>query len=328
MDTPFCRSVLYHGKLSTPCLAELNISEAKLPCVRNLFVTAFPGSGTLFTATQLRKLNYLVAHESHHLEELELKPDVLVSWYSRTDVWRLPRFVRGPNVTAGIAHDPHWRKAYHVGGHRKIDGVLLNRCLYRRVLLQTREPLATIRSCLQMSVAAMEYDVLADQLLARGLALAGNTSACLPVRPRKVRCDLRSTSSRRSLVAYLLCRWILWMEAALLAADWHFAIEDVGSDPVHLCTLLGLHGLPAPFLNANLPAGSRVRAGAACQIPGAVAPARVQAGQHRHSTHEQVVPLTWAEACEAHEEAARRAFALARSLGYRYGQRQTLSCER
>lgn len=92
-----CHTLLYHGRLHGPCLAARGLSVDTLPCVRSLLITSFPGSGSAAMARRLERvltLRFNSVHESHVFE-----PDVLVSWLSRTDVWRLGA------TTCGLAVD-------------------------------------------------------------------------------------------------------------------------------------------------------------------------------------------------------------------------------
>jgi len=302
---PTCHTLLFHGVLSEPCLALRNLTASDLPCVRSLLVTTFPGSASLAMATMLQAAhNSTVVHENHPLET-----DVLVSWSSRTDAWRL-----ASSFSSGEAHDPAFRKRPYgiVGrGMHKVDWPL-SRCLYQRVLVQTREPLAAIRSTLVLSVRYPAYDVLADQLLARSDAAL--LSECkLPVRPVGSCWNLAEREARQPLVTYLTRRWVMWMSAALDVADGRYAIEQTGTNASHVCKLGRLASCKGSV--AGNGATSKHHDHRTEQI-------------HSHSSHDEVPPLTWEELCRADHQAARRALALATEhMGYSYDPATLASIE-
>ena len=308
LSSPSCTTILFHGKLSEPCLSQRNLTTSSLPCVRQLFITSFPGSATHAWAIQLRKKGITTTHESHFLEA-----DVHVSWLSRTDVWQL-----SPNFTARSALDPGSLLAY--GGMRarswpgrELRGrELFSRCLYRRVLLQTREPLAAIRSHMILAVTCRSYDLLADQHLARSNASA--LAVCgLPLVPRAVARpnQLNSTLLRKPLVAYLLHRWWMWMVSALAVADGHYAIEREGSNLSRVCEMGGLNAWDcSPTYRGPAAHGAN------------------QGSVSSHSSHEQVPSVTWPEACAANADAALRVRRLANQLGYQYdGEDRNLAAD-
>ena len=296
---PSCHSMLFHGKLSEPCIARRQLTVAELPCVGKLLITGYPGSGTLTTTVRLRKKGFITAHEFHALES-----DQLVSWLSRTDVWRL-----GRNFTAGPAFDSTALRQFygitrplvdlHITGMGRV--MRLSRCLYRRVLLQTREPLATIRSSLFTWARNRAWDVMADQLFARSDATS--LAVCdLPVAPpSRRRVDLNSTRSRRPIISYALHRYWLWMSAAAAASDAHFAVERE-LNISRVCAVLG--GLDPAMCYApdGKPVGSSQHEG------------------NQHAT-KSIKRITWLEACAANKQAAIRVYQLARTFGYRYAER-------
>ena len=119
---PSCHTQLFHGRLSTACLAGRNLTAAQLPCTRTLFIVAFPGSGTSAMAQRLQR-TLRNTHTTLH-EETSREPDVLVSWLSRTDVWRLARRSDGPaNATCGLAVEEsvyshyRWTRNRHQSPH-------------------------------------------------------------------------------------------------------------------------------------------------------------------------------------------------------------------
>ncbi len=91
-----CETTLFHGRLSEACLARRNLSAANLPCVRSLLITAVAGSGTENMALRLNAV-----HEAHGR-----RSDVLVSWYSRTDVWGLTHAAAAAAAAARVRLDP------------------------------------------------------------------------------------------------------------------------------------------------------------------------------------------------------------------------------
>ena len=317
---PSCHTVLFHGKLDHQCLAARNVTEAQLPCVRSLSIASYPGSGTTAMAVALRRLGLTVAHESHHLET-----DVIVSWLSRSDAWRVGRGHGAvPDfTTAGPAHDPTYRRrTYRIPwawGERRVDTMRLSRCLYRRLLLQAREPLAALRSSLSMTKLVPEYSILFDQLLARsGSALLRRCP--LPVRPMGVRYNLTDEASRRPLVRYEVRRWTLWMESALGVADASYRIEGTGANATAVC-LLG--GLPAARCTGAAEAARSSTSGAASRRVTGLHQATTS--RNRHSGHQTVPPLSWAEVCAADAAAARHVHSLAERLGYSY-DRSAVPC--
>ena len=325
-DHDHCHSLLLHGKLNEQCLALRNISIPRLPCVKQLLITSFPGSGTYEMAKQL---GALAVHEEHWRES-----NVLVSWFSRTDAWQVgPSFDGGPSYdTSVLAFYPPDR------GINLANMERLSRCLYHRVLLQTREPLAAIRSTLVVACSMPAYFAMADQLLARGrsrvvtecgspIAPINNiTAAKSSVMATRHAAAAASDSSQsmcawraapmkdiardhqllKPLLAYLLRLWFTWMSAAAEVADSTFAVERTTLSEV--CSLGGI--------------STKVRA---CKLR---RPAWIQEGQtgqavhmrHANANASEVTQLnlSWRQAFEADPLAAERAYALASSFGYTY----------
>ena len=327
---PSCHTLLFHGRLSGRCLRERNLSAAKLPCVRQLFITGYPGSATRAMADrlagqlrwshtrpkELRLPKFLtVAHEVHSIES-----DILVSWLSRTDAWQLRVGVQKGFATqlsvdkSAYALYP-WMRGRHANGMGNL--LKLSRCLYRRVLLQTREPLATLRSVLTLFCGGTSYFVMADQLIARsGSTLLEQCDS--PVAPnvtrheqgqQDIRCPFywqiaNSTVGRRPLLRYLLRSWFLWVGTAFNAADAHFAVERDGRYLANVCALGGI--ICRNESMSDVQGTSSLR-------------------KFSHSTYDAVQPITWHEAYAADAEAAALVRNLAERLGYSYEPVQALA---
>lgn len=286
-----CHNALFHGKLRHDCLARRGLSAAQLPCVRELLITGFTGSGTTSVADGIG-----ACHESHWLE-----CGVLVSWLSRTDVWRL-----GANFSSGFGLDGevimrHYNARPSPGIGKKVN---LSRCLYRTVLLQTREPLSTIRSAMSLFCRQTGYDVMRDQLLARsrssvlarcGLPMAP-TGGKVCARPS----DMERPATRWPFVGYYVRSWWMWMAAALEAADGHFAVEKANASAI-----LRMGGV------------ARGRAHSPCGGGGCVR-------RNIHGSMATTTPqVTWEEARRADPVGARGAFDLAtRLFGYAYQEHE------
>ena len=208
-------------------------------------------------------------------------------------------------MTAGPAYElkPGFIRPYGLGSRKG-----LSRCLYRRVLLQTREPLATIRSNLGIigRDALRGYYHMLDQQIARSDSAA--LKLCqLPLLPRILCCNFSSATvgsilwhkHRQPFISYLLHLWWMWMTAAHGVADGVFDIESVGLQ-LNISTVCAeLGGLDRSWCYG--------------------------ADRNRGSTStfshakESVPTVTWAEACAANADAAARVFRLGSTFGYRYG---------
>ena len=324
LEPPSCHTRLFHGRLDSACLAARNLSIHQLPCVRTLLITAFPGSGTLSMSRRLGHVlrrTHTTRHEAQHLE-----PDVLLSWIARSDVWRLGRGNASspPNATCGLAlrediyREYRWTRNRHTYGMG--SRMFLNRCLYRKVLLQTREPLAAIRSVLSRFCTGVSYFIMADQLIARsGSARLGS---CVPPisPPGAAQCPFRTyqqlnnTAVRRPLLRYLLRLYWHWMGNALDVADGHFALEDVWHKQLlangSVCQLAGL---PQAMCHED-----RVTRGIAMRLSDNQTSAEARRERNSHSSSALVQPVTWKEAHVADKQAATLVRQLAARLGYRY----------
>ena len=302
---PSCHTLLFHGRLHHGCLEARNISVESLTCIRSLYITSFPGSGT---AAMARRLEYAMglAGASAHENQMN-EPQVLISWMSRTNVWQLPQ----PTCLALAVDDSGyqfypWMRGKHTNGMG--SRMYLGRCLYRRVLLQTREPLAAIRSMLSRFCSGTSYFVMADHLVSR--SGSAHLDACrLPVAPTDWPCPMTSrrrwmlnnTKVRRPVVRYLLRLWFHWMRAALDAADAHYAVESVWPRPLNE-SVCELAGFGATACLRDDPALAIVRL----------------AGENTHSSRDAVHRIDWDEAEAADPQAARIVKRLSEELGYRY----------
>jgi hypothetical protein len=298
--------------LSKPCLAARNLTEGELPCIGSLFITGFGGSATTFVGSWLNRAGFKFNNELHH-EELS---DVFVSWLSRTDAWRLDGRSRrsdgqGAAIGAGTrdagpAFDPDFLLRYirvqqqrsgsalalehdvlfATGDTGRVAG--LSRCLYRRVLVQMRDPLRTIHSYLGIS-GLVGFLVLADQLLARSGHFA---HACaLPVAPTEFPTPvmLQHVTTRREWVVYLAHIWWAWNEAAIAAA--HDVYQFEHTDLAKICAMAELN------VTACLDT-----------------PKPPPTNHHRS----RAPPVTWEELCAADAGVALRVYELATRVGYRY----------
>ena len=289
---PSCHSLLFHGKLSRECLRERNVTVASLPCVGSLFITGTGASGTAHTASLLNDAGFNFEAELHSEER-----SVFVSWLSRTDVWRLTSGGMQRAYYAGPAFAPEHMLPY-INNYPQVLSDLgrangLSRCLYQRVLLQVREPLAVIQSYLFILEGIVGFSVMADQLLARSGVFR---SACdLPVAPTMHLSisKLSNRTARAPYVAYLAQHWWAWNTAALAAADGYYRVENTSLKQI--CALGGLN-----------PARCAVKDNG-------------RINHHGGSTSTRVPPVTWTELCKA--TGARRTglvYDLATRLGYTY----------
>ena len=231
---PSCHTLLFHGRFSKPCLAELNLKAEQLPCVGSLFITGAGGSGTRTVQEMLSAAGYDAEHERHFKET-----DVLVSWISRTDVWSLSRAAESAYY-AGPALDTDYLPEY--GKHMKYmmkggisSKVGLSRCLYRRVLVQVREPLRAITSLLAPLVLYPGYHITGDQLLARSGFFDSVCDQTLLPKVAGTLPGIGHNSSRGHFVAYLALHWWAWNTAALASADDWYRIE--GTNLSKICAL-------------------------------------------------------------------------------------------
>lgn len=301
LHSPSCHTLLFHGKYAPHCLAERNITRADLPCVGKLFVTATGGSGTLATADRLNAAGYAFESEDHVAET-----DVLVSWISRTDAWRLQLDDAGGALhKAGYAFDPRLFRPYSgynpLGVTSFVTHRALSRCLYRKVLLQVREPLATIASILVMATGgAAGVHVIADQLVAQSGVFS---SACdipvMPTLPMSIG-HVNRPGLRNAHLAYAAHHWWSWMTAALTTADAWYPVE--GTNLSTICTLGGLDAARC----------ARVDADSSVQVHRNHH--NVHGGSHGRTT--AMTPVTWSELCGADAGIARRTHALAERFGY------------
>ena len=207
---------------------------------------------------------------------------------------------------AGPAFDPELLEPYVrdfqyiVSGLGRAKG--LSRCLYRRVLVQVREPLTVIKSYLVILEGIVGFSVMADQLLARSGVFA---SACdLPVAPRK-QVDISRPGARAAAVAYLMQHWWAWNSAALAAADAFYRVENASLEAI--CTLGGLDAARC----------------AAVENRGV----NVRSNHHGGKGAHDIPAVTWGELCDAAgPRATKLAYALANRLGYAYDLTQAPPC--
>lgn len=96
--------------------------------------------------------------------------------------------------------------------------------------------------------------------------------------------------------------------------DKNVAVCLLGGLPAAKCAGAAARGAEAPGASAS--GGSR-------RVTGLH---QVTTSRNRHSGHQGVPPLSWAEVCAADEAAARHMHALARRLGYAY-ERGAVPCE-
>ena len=280
-----CHTLLFHGKLDRDCLSQRNLEVENLPCVRSLLITSFMGSGTASIADAIQAV-----HEDPRKES-----DKLVGWLSRTDVWQLSNDFRG-GPTHNRTYEAKTIATIHGGRSWGLTAkATLSRCLYRRVLLQTREPLATIHSALALFCKQAGYFVMADQLLVRSLSQVISQHPCgPPIAPLAAgfctHYSLRYRDRRAPLMAYLIRLWYMWMHTAANMADEVYAIEHTNQSQI-------------------------------CAQGNVTCPKQDRLSNHRnhHTGYDHIFAVTWEELQQADRVAAALAYRLSTSrFGYVY----------
>ena len=81
---PVCFKTLLHGKYHPRCQREWNITRT--PCLRPVLITGTAGVGDARTARIFRGAGFQTLWQNHQVMDQSPDAEVLVSWFSRTDV--------------------------------------------------------------------------------------------------------------------------------------------------------------------------------------------------------------------------------------------------
>ena len=312
-----CAAALFHGKLALKCLSRQ--AARALPCVRKLLVTGTEGSGTTNLAQRLRASGFQAVHETHYTQS-----QVLVSWFSRTDHWQLGS--RNSSQQAWTLRASGSRRAWRLSGiragtHNMGAISTLNACLYHRVLLLVREPLRAIRSIIYSFLPTRpdfrSWLAISDALMLRS---GSEIPLChLHAVPRIRTSCCNNSKGRAHILRYAARYWFAWNTAALAVADGVIHLEKYSMAQV--CALGGL--------NTSSPAcSSSLSCARACGDSRPVYGRKDSLGTGRShiKSGRDILPVTWPELCQADQDAAGRAYALANRLGYSYSVVDEAAC--